>query len=452
MAGADYGVWPRVWARYPDDGKWHVVPLHSRGRARQLAALLATHTHGIHATDAERLLAGGGPETRGVGRHARDTLHETLAQEGLADLFPLNDRGGPDQEAWELLHATTDVNVAGAAVAAGDWPLASRLTDEGRGFLVTFPEHGQRDHARRRLSLGGQVADDVNAEVVGIPLPADLVADARQVAEQVRRQLAVVLEPPPEQPHSPPDAVSPPDGGEDEDSELVVGRRPAVPESAPDTRPVSPQAVVLQVSDPGGETVLLAVIPLSALPPRRPPLPRRTRRPVLAGAAFAVAAVAVILVLVLGSPGGSGSHGRRYARHVLLNVENVDTSGAKATVEDKSPLRLASRPAVFCGPKHCLIFKTEREHGQVYDGAICQTVGERTTNGSDESKVDDHNPQLRSTRRYYGVELTDGTIGYVSAAWLSNRDRSGLGLPSCISLVPIPSPGRAALIAAAAAP
>lgn len=474
MAAADYGVWPRIWAKYPDDGSWRVVPLQRRGRARQLAALLATREHGVRAIDAERLLAGSGPRTQGVSRHARDTLHETLAQEGLAALFPLNDRGGPDQGAWELLHATTDVAVAGAAVAAGDWSLASRLTDHGEGFLVTFPQHGQTDHARRRLPLGGRATEDIDAAVVGFALPTDLVADARQAAERVRRHLATMsdaddegaarasaadvpearrAQPPPRpdvpsDPHPRPDAPSGPN--RDGSRQLVAQSRLRVAKSGRDLRGSSPQALVLHVGDPSPEPLLLAVIPLSSRPPgRRPSTHAARRRPVVAGVVLAVAATAAILLL--GSSNGSDSHGRRYARHLLLHVENVATSGAKATVEDTSPLRLVTRPWVYCGRRHCLIFKTERERGQVYDGAFCQTLGERTTNGSDDSRVDDHNPQLRSTRRYYGVELADGTIGYVSAAWLSNRDRGGLGLPSCSSLDPVPPPGRAALLAAAGA-
>jgi hypothetical protein len=69
--------------------------------------------------------------------------------------------------------------------------------------------------------------------------------------------------------------------------------------------------------------------------------------------------------------------------------------------------------------------------GQTYDAAVCQTTGERTTNGHDTNPSDDANPELFSSNRYYGVRLTNGVFGYVSEVWIRAADRGGLGLPGC---------------------
>ena len=74
---------------------------------------------------------------------------------------------------------------------------------------------------------------------------------------------------------------------------------------------------------------------------------------------------------------------------------------------------------------------TERSSGQTYDAAVCQTGGERTTNGNDSSAADDANPERFESTRYYGVRLSNGTFGYVSEVWIRAADRGGLGLPGC---------------------
>ena len=62
---------------------------------------------------------------------------------------------------------------------------------------------------------------------------------------------------------------------------------------------------------------------------------------------------------------------------------------------------------------------------------VCQTTGERTTNGNDGDAADDANPLLADSRLWYGARLDDGSIGYLSEIWLSPIDRGGLGLPRC---------------------
>jgi hypothetical protein len=92
---------------------------------------------------------------------------------------------------------------------------------------------------------------------------------------------------------------------------------------------------------------------------------------------------------------------------------------------------LTTQPWTFCGSRGCNIHGTERGSGGSYDAAVCQTSGERTTNGNDHDASDDANPERFESTRYYGVRLGDGTFGYVSEVWIRAADRGGLGLPGC---------------------
>ncbi len=98
--------------------------------------------------------------------------------------------------------------------------------------------------------------------------------------------------------------------------------------------------------------------------------------------------------------------------------------------QDGRPLRLTTIPRTLCGTLGCEISGTDRTTGQTYDAAVCQTIGERYTNGNDGSAADDANPELIISTRYYGVRLADATFGYVSWVWIRAADR-GLDLPSC---------------------
>jgi Peptidase family M23 len=114
----------------------------------------------------------------------------------------------------------------------------------------------------------------------------------------------------------------------------------------------------------------------------------------------------------------------------VITVDNRVTNGMGMR-EDPTPARLNTRPWVRCSTRGCAIGGTERGTGGTYDAAVCQTQGERTTNGHDGSTADDANPALFTSTRYYGVRLTNGTFGYVSEVWIRAADRGGLGLPAC---------------------
>jgi hypothetical protein len=115
---------------------------------------------------------------------------------------------------------------------------------------------------------------------------------------------------------------------------------------------------------------------------------------------------------------------------VTLVVDNRVTAGAVMR-EDRQPVSLTSRAIAYCGRAGCVLPDTERHSGQSYRPATCQLSGERVTNGNDGDPADDANPGRFESRRYYGVRLSDGVLGYVSEVWIRARDRGGLGLPRC---------------------
>lgn len=114
----------------------------------------------------------------------------------------------------------------------------------------------------------------------------------------------------------------------------------------------------------------------------------------------------------------------------VITVDNRVTNG-NVMREDPTPARLQTRAEIYCGTKGCNIGGTERVTGQTYDAAVCQTQGQRTTNGNDGSSVDDANPERFESTRYYGVRLSNGTYGVISEVWIRAADRGGLGLPAC---------------------
>lgn len=115
---------------------------------------------------------------------------------------------------------------------------------------------------------------------------------------------------------------------------------------------------------------------------------------------------------------------------VAIVVDNRVTNGMGMR-EDPTPVRLQTKAWIFCGSRGCNINGTERGSGGVYDAAVCQLSGERTTNGHDTSAADDANPARFESTRYYGVRLSNGTFGYVSETWIRADFRGGLGLPNC---------------------
>lgn len=114
----------------------------------------------------------------------------------------------------------------------------------------------------------------------------------------------------------------------------------------------------------------------------------------------------------------------------VITVDNRVTNGTGMR-EDSTPARLTTKPWTYCGSRGCNINGTERSSGGTYAAAICQTTGERTTNGHDSDPADDNNPERFESTRYYGVRLSNGTFGYVSEVWIRAADRGGLALRAC---------------------
>ncbi|MGK2936286.1 MAG: hypothetical protein ACSLFR_00545, partial [Solirubrobacteraceae bacterium] len=114
----------------------------------------------------------------------------------------------------------------------------------------------------------------------------------------------------------------------------------------------------------------------------------------------------------------------------VVTIDNRVTNGMGMR-EDTTPARLQTQPWIRCASRGCAIGGTERGTGGTYDAAVCQTSGERTTNGWDANPSDDANPERFESTRYYGIRLPDGTFGVISEVWIRAADRGGLGLPNC---------------------
>lgn len=113
----------------------------------------------------------------------------------------------------------------------------------------------------------------------------------------------------------------------------------------------------------------------------------------------------------------------------VLSVYNRVTNGASAMRED-TPAYLSTRPSIFCKRSGCAIPGTDVGTGARLT-AVCWTSGDRTTNGQDNSAVDDRNPGLYTSTEWYRIMWTDGRQGYLSEVWLAPADRGDAGLPAC---------------------
>ena len=167
---------------------------------------------------------------------------------------------------------------------------------------------------------------------------------------------------------------------------------------------------------------VLVAPPAPAPPADVPPAPpRRSRRALLLAGAAAVVLAAVVAI-VLGQRGADETA-------VGVTVQNLVTAGALGSRED-TPAYLSTVPQNACRPRGCAVPGTDVNTGDRLQ-VVCQTTGERTTNGNDGDPADDANPLLADSRLWYGARLDDGSIGYLSEIWLSPIDRGGLGLPRC---------------------
>ena len=110
-------------------------------------------------------------------------------------------------------------------------------------------------------------------------------------------------------------------------------------------------------------------------------------------------------------------------------VDNRVTNGATAMRED-SPAYLSTVTRNFCKRDGCALAGTDMGSGATIT-AECTVAGDRTTNGQDNSAIDDGNPGLYSSTRWYGVRWGDARFGYISEVWIRSDFRGGLGLRSC---------------------
>jgi hypothetical protein len=132
------------------------------------------------------------------------------------------------------------------------------------------------------------------------------------------------------------------------------------------------------------------------------------------------------------SPSGGGSSSppppAPTTRDVV--VYNKVTNDAATMREDNTPAYLSSQTRNYCRTSGCMLAGTDMGSG-AHITAVCQSTGDRTTNGIDGNAIDDANPGLFESTRWYGIRWSDGRLGYISEVWVEPGYRGGLGLPAC---------------------
>ncbi|WP_030270980.1 hypothetical protein [Streptomyces sp. NRRL B-24484] len=114
---------------------------------------------------------------------------------------------------------------------------------------------------------------------------------------------------------------------------------------------------------------------------------------------------------------------------VHVTVFDQVTNGATQLRED-TPAYLSTRTVARCRLFNCKVDGTDMHSGAGLD-ALCQLQGDRITNGEDNNAIDDRNPGLFTSTRWYKARSADGREGYISEVWLGSGDRGGRGLPTC---------------------
>ncbi len=113
-----------------------------------------------------------------------------------------------------------------------------------------------------------------------------------------------------------------------------------------------------------------------------------------------------------------------------LTVYNQVTNGGTQIRED-TPAYLATVTKNFCRRDGCMLSGTDVLTTGSTVVAECWANGDRTTNGQDNSAIDDSNPNLYQSTRWYRVRWPDGRWGYLSEVWITAAHRGGAGLPPC---------------------
>ena len=112
-----------------------------------------------------------------------------------------------------------------------------------------------------------------------------------------------------------------------------------------------------------------------------------------------------------------------------ITIFNKVTDGGSDMRED-TPAYFSTTTRNFCKPDGCAVADTDMSSGDTTT-AICQTRGDRTTNGEDGNLRDDQNPGLYTSDLWYHVTDGNGRGGYISSVWITPEGRGGLGLPTC---------------------
>ncbi|WP_431899030.1 hypothetical protein [Micromonospora chalcea] len=112
----------------------------------------------------------------------------------------------------------------------------------------------------------------------------------------------------------------------------------------------------------------------------------------------------------------------------LVTIDNRVTDGMRMR-EDTALAKLRVMPDPYCGDG-CVVEDTDMPSGARVT-AVCHRQGAEVTNEDKSSSVDDGNPGIRSSMRWFGVRWPDGRTGLVSEVWVRGEDLGGSRLPPC---------------------
>jgi hypothetical protein len=113
-----------------------------------------------------------------------------------------------------------------------------------------------------------------------------------------------------------------------------------------------------------------------------------------------------------------------------IAVQNKVVTSEVGLVEDRTPSYLSRRPLARCAKRDCKTAGTDMWSGAELV-AICFTFGEGLTNMDFRSPRARRNPERVSSDLWYGVELSDRSLGFISEVYLTPASRNGLGLRQC---------------------
>jgi serine/threonine protein kinase len=255
----------------------------------------------------------------------------------------------------------------------------------------------------------------------------------------------------------PPETLDPTAGGPASDRwQLAATLVAALLGEPPGTRPNLPNLRQRLIQRLGGEVADPAALAdrilsmLAADPTERPPSAsgwaaalgalaaggtrhaRRTGTLVALGVGVVLVGASLALAALTGGDGSEKGGNTTSVEPAELTVAAVIDNRVTnaASMREDTPAYLSEVTENFCRPNGCDIPSTDLVSGDEIT-LVCQTLGQRTTNGDDTNTNDDSNTERYESRLWYYAIHENGNEGYISEVWIEDDYRGGMDLPLC---------------------